>query len=221
MKRIYCCLFIFLLLCFVPLARAQSTVDVALGFGSASNSANGSGIDNINSPNAFGSCSLSTGDTFCQATPSLGGFFMGLGGDVMLEEHYGLGGEISFQPTKHDFGPLQSRELFYDFDGIYAPVSVKRGSLRLLGGFGGSRTSFSFSQSACVGTAVCSTQATSVGNSNHFQLHLGIGVELLPTEHIFVRPQFDFHYVPGFTDQFGRNTVPGAMIWIGYRFGGS
>jgi len=221
MKRICWCLSIFLILCFVPLARAQSSFDIGLGFGTQQNSANALGIDNINSVNAFGSCVVGSGDPFCQATPNLSGLFMGIGGDVMLQKHYGVGAEFSFQPTRSDFGPLQYRELFYDFDGIYAPVSVKRASLRILGGIGGSRTSFSFTQSACVGTAVCTTQTSPVGNANHFQVHVGVGVQLLVTEHIFVRPQFDFRYVPGFTDQFGRNTVPGAMVWVGYNFGGS
>ena len=219
MKQFGFSLLVFLMLSFVPVARAQLSGDIGLGFGSYGNSATGTGIDNGNSSNAFGTCLTGSGDPFCQATPSLGRLFMSVGGDAMLLKHYGFGGEISFQPTKGDYGPLDYRQLFYDFDAIAEPLSVKHASLRLLAGVGGARTSFSFSQSSCVGTAVCTTQATSVGNANHFQMHLGAGVQLLLTNHIFIRPQFDFRYVPGFTDQFGRNTVPGATVWVGYNFG--
>jgi len=36
---------------------------------------------------------------------------------------------------------------------------------------------------------------------------------------VFIRPQFDLHYVPGFTDQFGTTAVPAGMVWIGYSLG--
>jgi hypothetical protein len=58
-----------------------------------------------------------------------------------------------------------------------------------------------------------------VGSSGHFQVHVGVGVQLYVTEHIFIRPQFDLHYVPGFTQQFGSNLVPAGMVWLGYSFG--
>jgi hypothetical protein len=58
-----------------------------------------------------------------------------------------------------------------------------------------------------------------VGNSTHFQIHVGVGVSLFVTEHIFVRPQFDYHYVPSLTNQFGSNSVPSATVWVGYNFG--
>jgi hypothetical protein len=58
-----------------------------------------------------------------------------------------------------------------------------------------------------------------VGSSNHFQVHAGVGVQIFLTEHVFIRPQFDFHYVPGLTDQFGSNMVPAAMVWLGYSIG--
>jgi hypothetical protein len=39
------------------------------------------------------------------------------------------------------------------------------------------------------------------------------------TSHIFIRPQFDFHYVPGLNNQFGSNMVPQGTIWVGYAMG--
>jgi len=205
---------------YAPVAGAQSSVDFNIGFGTAHAKAGGFGIDSASSStNAFGSCITGTGDPFCQSTPSLNGFFLGFGGDVMLYKHIGFGAEASFTPSRRDYGPLQYRQTFYDFNGIYAPISAKRAVLQLQGGLGGAKTGFAFSQSACVGSAVCTNQTLPVGNSNHFQLHFGAGVQIFVTQHWFIKPQFDLHYVPNFTDQFGSNTVPAGMVWVGYNFG--
>jgi hypothetical protein len=208
------------LLFFVPLAGAQSTFDVNVGFGSAHVASSGAGIDNLSSPtNAFGACSPGSGDAFCQKTPGLGGFFLGFGGSLMMQKHYGFGAEVNLQPAKSDYGPLQYRQTFYDVNGIYAPINEKRVQIQLQGGIGGAKTGFSFTQNGCVGTAVCSTQSQPVGNSNHFQIHAGLGVQFYLTQHVFIRPQFDYHYVPSLTDQFGSNSVPEGTIWLGYSFG--
>ena len=199
-----------------PFANAQSAVDVGLGFGSHLATATGTGIDNGSSPNAFGTCALNSGDTFCQATPKLNGLFMRLGGDIMLKQHFGGGFNFDFQPTRSDYGPLQYRQSFMDVNGIYAPISKKRFEIQVIGGIGAARTGFAVSQSSCVSTAVCTSQVLPAGNTNHFQVHGGLGVEYFASEHIFIKPEFDYHYIPNFTDQFGRNSVPGFMISVGY-----
>ena len=204
---------LFLLPLSVPFASAQSSVDVNVGFGAAHDKAAAGGIDS----NTGYTCTV--GAANCQATPALSGFFMGVGGDVMLTKRYGFGGEASFQPVKANYGPLQYREIFYDFNGIFAPVNQKKAIVKIEGGIGGAKSSFSYTQTSCVGTAVCSTSSQPVGSSNHFQVHAGIGVQIFLTEHVFIRPQFDFHYVPGLTDQFGSNSVPAAMVWLGYSLG--
>ncbi len=201
------------------IAGAQSAVDVNIGFGGAHASANGGGLDNANSTNAFGSCVVSSADPNCQATPSLGGFFLGLGGDVMLNKRFGVGAEINLQPAKQDYGPLQYRQNFYDFNGIYAPVNQRRVRVQLEGGIGGAKTSFYYNQSSCVGTAVCTSASQLIGSTNHFQVHGGAGVQIFLTQHLFVRPQFDLHYVPNLNQQFGSNAVPSGTVWVGYSFG--
>jgi Outer membrane protein beta-barrel domain len=209
-----------LLLLAIPFASAQSFVDFGIGFGAAHDSSTGQGIEGPQSFNAFGTCSPSAPvDAYCQATPSLSGFMLGFAGNVLLTKHYGFGMEASFQPERPNYGPLQYRQTFYDFNGVYSPVSEKKYALLLSGGIGGSRTSFSFSQTSCVGVAVCSTGLEPVGNANHFQIHVGVGVQVFLTDHIFVRPEFDFHYVPGLTNQFGSDAVPQGMVWIGYSLG--
>jgi len=161
--RRYIAPFSLLILC-AALASAQSSVDINLGFGTAHDSANSGGIDNASSAaNAFGSCTPGTGDSYCQSLPTMSGFFLGFGGDIMLNKHYGFGAEATLQPNRPDYGPLQYRQAFYDFDGVYAPVSEKRFALRILGGVGAARTSFAYTATGCVGTAVCTTQTEPVG----------------------------------------------------------
>lgn len=201
------------------LASAQTSFDVNLGFGTAWDSANSGGIDNASSVNPFGSCITSSGDPDCQSLPKLDGFFLGFGGDLMLYKHLGVGFEANLQPSRESYGPLASRQSFYDVNGIYAPISTKRISLQLQGGVGGARTSFAYTESGCVGTAVCTSTTEPVGTASHFQVHVGVGVNIFVTTHIFVRPEFDFHYVPGLTNQFGSDAVPEAMVWVGYSFG--
>lgn len=208
-----------LLLSGASFVNAQTAFDVNLGFGSAWDSANSSGIDNASSLNAFGSCIPNSSDPNCESLPKLNGFFLGFGGDLMLYKHFGVGFQASLQPSRERYGPLSSRQTFYDVNGIYAPLTTKRVSLQLEGGIGGARTSFAYTQSGCVGTAVCSTSTEPVGSANHFDVNVGVGVQIFLTDHIFVRPAFDFHYVPGLTNQFGSDAAPEAMVWVGYSFG--
>lgn len=221
MGRGYRYLPILLLFCSIPSAVAQGPYNVALGFGSAQVPSNGLGIENANSINAFGSCIPSVLDPTCERNPALGRLFMGFDGDALLTKRVGFGGELFFQPAKGNYGPLEYRQLFYDFNGLYQPLKKPRfhSVLRLEAGIGGAHTGFSYSESSCVGTAVCSTEQESVGTANHFQLHAGAGLQVFVTHNIFVRPQFDYRYVPGFSDQFGRNTVLQWSVWLGYNFG--
>lgn len=211
----------YLPLLFCPLlAHAQSALDVNMNFGSAWDSASGAGIDNVNSfNNPLGACLPGSGDPFCQPTPRMSGFFLGFGGDIMLREHLGVGAEINFQPVHQDYGPLQYRETFFDANGIYEPITSKRAILQLQGGIGTATTGFIFNQSNCLGTLACGNYASPYGSVTHFQLHFGVGVQIPFKDHFFIRPQFDVHYVPNLTQQFGSNLVPEATIAIGYHFG--
>jgi hypothetical protein len=196
----------------ISLGYAQSAAEVNLGFGTVHDKAAPGGIDS----NSFLSCT--TGPT-CVPTPALSGFFMGFGGTIMFTKHLGFGGEATLQPVKQDYAGFQTRQIFYDVDAVYAPVNEKKFMLRLAGGVGGARTSFSFKQTQCVGTAVCQNQTVPVGNASHFQVHAAVGVQVYLKEHIFLRPQFDLHYVPNFTNQFGSNMAPGFTVWLGYSMG--
>src|SRR5438477_11669857 len=76
-----------LVLLHIPDARAQSSFDLNLGFGSAHNSSIG-GIDNLNSLNPFATCSIGAADPNCVSGPKLGGFFLGFGGGVMATKGF-------------------------------------------------------------------------------------------------------------------------------------
>jgi hypothetical protein len=210
----------------VPFASAQSTFDFNVGFGAVQDSAASTGIDNF----TLGSCALGSSTT-CVKTPSLSGFMLGFGGNLMLWKHFGVGAEYSLQPAKQDYlalsvagtgltsDEIQSRAAFYDFNGIIVPVRSKKASLQLIGGIGGMNLKFYENQSAS--TALTGNQSFNqfFGSANHFQVHGGVGVQVYLTDHIFVRPQFDVHYVHNLT-QYGRNTPIEAKVWIGYSFGG-
>ena len=209
MNRI--CKYLPLLFC-LSFAHAQSALDIGLGFGSFHDKASGSGIDQITG----GTC---VSGVACLQTPALSGFFMGFGGTIMLTKRYGFGGEAVLQPGKQDYAGLQSRQIFYDVNAVFAPVNQKKVVVRLEGGIGGATTNFYVTQNSCVGTAVCASQTQTLGSTKHFQVHTGVGVQIFLSEHLFIRPQFDLHYVPGFTNQFGSNLAPGAMIFVGYSMG--
>jgi hypothetical protein len=214
------------LFCGLQLASAQSLIDVNVGFGSANDKASTTGIDQ----NSYGSCALSS--STCSPTSSLGGFFMGVGANLMLWKHFGVGVEAVLQPGKSTFATipaslvtgyptmtLQSRETFYDFNGIYQPVNTKKATLQLIGGFGGANTKF-YESYVASGSPLGGTNTSQYASSaNHFQLHLGAGVQIYLTDHVYVRPQFDFHYVPNFTEQYGRSSAVQGMVWIGYTMG--
>lgn len=191
-----------------------------LGFGTAHDAANGGGLDSA-SLTGYSSCSLDPTPSTCQNNPALNGFFLGFGGDVMLWKRFGIGAAADVMPVRSNYGPLLYRQAFYDVNGLFRPYSSKRAVLQLEGGIGGAHTGFGYNQAGgCVGTAVCVPSSVEpVGSSNHFDIHVGVGVSLYITEHIFVRPEFDLHYAPGLTDQFNSNVVPAGMVWVGYSFG--
>jgi hypothetical protein len=197
---------------FLPLLVQAQTAGFYVGGGSEFVRSNGSGISAYD----LSSCNPSQG-SYCYANPSLKGFFLGFGGDIMANKHLGVGAEVSFQPKKYDYGLFQYRQVFYDFNGIYAPIDINRATFKLMGGIGGADTSLSYSSTSCIGTLYCSNSTTHIGSSNHFQLHAAAVVEFMLTDTLMLRPQFDFRYIPNFTAAFGRDIVPGGMIWIGFK----
>ena len=217
-----------LLLGSIQLAGAQSLIDPNIGFGAVIDKALTTGIDQ----NTFLPCSAESGGA-CSTTPKLNSFALGLGVNLMLWEHFGVGMEAVLQPGKHDYAvlpaivsqgvvlqsasTLQSRVTFYDFNGIYQPIHTKKATVQLIGGAGGTNMKFydSQSSSSLLGN---SSYSQAISSSNHLNVHAGIGVQVYLNDHMFIRPQLDIHYVPNFS-QFGSDMVMQAMVWAGYTIG--
>lgn len=198
---------------FAPGLRAQSAVDINVGFGTNHASASATGLDTVTG------ASCTSGST-CQNSKSMGGLFMGFGGDIMFKDHFGGGFDLVVQPARQDYNTglgLKSRQSFMDINGIYAPINRKKWNAQLIGGIGAARTSFAVTSSGCVGTAVvCTSQTQVIGSNSHFQVHVGAALQYFIWEKVFIKPEFMYHYVPSLTNQFGTNSVPGVMVSVGY-----
>jgi hypothetical protein len=196
----------FAVFCCVTLAHAQRLGQVYFGLGTATDSSSGQSI------NTFGTGTL-------YPTPKMGGVFGNVGGSFLVTPHFGVGANVAWRFKQDDYAGLNYRPLFYDFNGIWEP---SHGSTRVLpefqGGIGGANLRFYYSQQFCNAFAGCSTSNSYLQSSNHFQVHVGAGVRFYVTPHIFIRPQFDYHWVNNFF-QFGSNSVPQFGASVGYSFG--
>jgi hypothetical protein len=221
-KRIFQYLPLFLLPAFfLPLAHAQYGFDIGVGFGAMQDKAASAGLDS----STLASCTTAT-DAACVNTSKLNSVAMGISGNVMAWKHFGVGAEVNFQPSKSDYMNamstagynIQSRMTLFDANGIYQPIRTKKVAFQVSGGAG--VANLRYYESAQTGTAIgASNYNVYFGSNNHFQVHGGVGVQLYLTDHIFLRPQFDVHYVNNLT-QFGSKIVTSETVWLGYTFGG-
>lgn len=160
----------------------------------------------------------------CEAGPTIGGVFGVFGADFMWKPHLGFNGEYAFRFAQANYLPaagLKFRPAFYDFNAVYQPISGSDSRIvpLIVGGIGGARIALYQVQTTSI-TGITSSASYPVGlNANHFQVHAGVGVKLYVKGSIFIKPQFDFHYVTHLTDQFGRNWVPEYTVAVGYSFG--
>jgi hypothetical protein len=216
----------------IPYAAAQSTFDFNVGFGAAQDKAATTGLDSNPTTGVFFSCQFSS-DPTCVKTSSLSGFMLGVGGNLILWKHFGVGANISIQPAKQTYATfqqqvvstqtpgysVQSRTTFYDFDGIVLPYRTKKAEFQLIGGVGGANIKFYEAEQATDALAGAQNISQYYGSGNHFQVRGGVGVQFYVTDHMFLRPEFDVHYVTNM-NQFGSKVVTEEMVWLGYSFGG-
>jgi len=190
----------------VQFADAQNA-SVFFGLGSAHDSATNQPLDTF-------------GDGTLFNTPTLGGTFVRLGGDVMVRPKLGFGADFSFRASQGAYAGLNYRPLFYDFNAIYQPLGNTSSKIvpELQGGLGGVDLKFYLPQSSCDQFAGCSSSNLFLESSHHFQLHLGGGVRFYVKGGIFVRPQVDVHWVHNFF-QFGSDWAPEYSVAVGYTFG--
>jgi hypothetical protein len=196
-------------------ARGQE-FSAYFGLGTASNSAGTSS----------GCASKFIFDNFtgnCEAAPTMGGLFGVFGADYMLRTRLGFSGEYAFRFAQASYLPdagIKARPAFYDINAIYQPLSPKARIVPVLeGGLGGAKTSLYFSQQSCATATVCNNQSSYFASANHFQLHGAVGVKIYVKPNIFIKPQFDLHWVHNMDQEYGRNVVPQYTIAVGYTFG--
>ena len=131
----------------------------------------------------------------------------------------GINGEYTFHVRPSPYLPnegLKMRPSFYDINGFWQPFG-KRVAPFLEGGFGGARLALLFNPNSCLTGSPCGN-FTPPASLNYYQLHFAAGAKIYIHGAIFVKPEFDLHYVFNF-QQFGRNAVIGYMISGGYTFG--
>jgi len=164
----------------------------------------------------------------CEASPTMGGVFGVFGADFMIKPHLGVNAEYSFRFAQASYlplsaplgGPSNVRPGFYDFNAVYQPTSGDKRVVPVLeGGIGGARLSFYSTSQGCVTAGTCTSQSEALFDTNHFQVHAAAGVKLYFKSDIFIKPQFDIHWVDNLNQQYGRTVVPAFTISIGYTFG--
>ena len=187
---------------FAVFAGAQTRFDVYFGMGTASNGSSGQSID------------ISGAGTPI-TTPSLDGVFGTLGGGLMITPSLGVGAQVSFRFRQGDYAGFGYRPVFYDFNGIWTPGFGKRVVPEFQAGFGGASMRF-YDPTSAYYDYNTGRYTNYAGSSNHLQLHAGAGLRFFISEHIFVRPQLDYHWVRNFTE-FKSSSVPAYSIAIGYR----
>jgi hypothetical protein len=188
------------------MAHAQAgPVFAYFGAGSANASSNGQQIDTFGDGNLY-------------STPKLNGTFLDFGAGIMFTDHFGAGGQLSWRATQGDYAGLKYRPLFYDFDGIWQPIKSKRFQPEVRAGIGGVSVRYYYNQQNCDQFAGCSTSNQYLESSRHFQVDLAIAARIHVTNHVFLRPAVDVHYVDNFF-QFGSNWVPEYTLSVGYSFG--
>lgn len=152
-------------------------------------------------------------------TPKLTGAFGKIGGEVMIWNHFGVGADYDFRFAQGDYAGLNYRPSFYDFYGIFKPIrKSKRVVPELMGGIGGVRLTYSENQSYCNAFSGCSSSNSYLGSSSHFQTKLGAAIAFYATDHVFIKPEVDAHWVDNFF-QFGKSWVPEYTLSVGYSFG--
>jgi len=95
-------------------------------------------------------------------------------------------------------------------------VRTKKVAFQVIGGVGGA--SLRYYETGATGSAIGPRMLPStLAATITFKCMAACGSVLL-TDHVFLRPQFDIHYVPNLT-QFGSNLVTSETLWLGYTFG--
>jgi hypothetical protein len=201
-RRVTLCFFI--LVSFARVASAQSG-SVYLAAGTATDSSAGP----LNT--------LGAGVTL--NTPSMGGLFGTVGGDVIFRNRLGVGAEYSFRKDRGPYAGLAYRPAFYDVNAVYYPLTnVTRISPEIQAGVGKSKLTFYDTPGFCtIAPQGCRSTNAQIETLDTFQVHFAGGVRFSVWRGIFVRPQIDLRWMNNFPD-FGRPFVVEYTVAVGYTF---
>jgi hypothetical protein len=188
------------------IAQAQG-IDDFFGVGTASAPTSNTLIDPFETGNPY-------------TTPRIGGAFGKVGADFFFKPQFGINAETDFRFTQGAYAGLTYRPTFYDFNGVWKPFAghSKRIQPIIQAGLGGMNLKFYETSTACDVLAGCGSSTAYIESSNHFQVHMAAGLRLYATNHLFVQPQVDAHYVNNLF-QFGSNWVPEYGASLGWSFG--
>jgi hypothetical protein len=148
-------------------------------------------------------------------TPSLGGFFSTIGGDVIFFHGLGVGGEVSFRNGRTAYAGLTYRPSFYDVNAVY-----KRsfGSFAVEGQGGAGRANFNFyyTPTFCAGFPQgCQSTTGQAAGANYLEWHFAGGVRYYAYKGLFVRPTIELRRVDRLT-YFSSQWIPQYSVAIGY-----
>lgn len=149
---------------------------------------------------------------------AMDGLFGTIGGGLMLNPTFGVGGEVFFRFAQGDYMGYGYRPIFYDFNAILTPtLGSDRVMAEIQGGVGGLNLRFYGGEEYY--DYYTGEYSNYAGSFNHFQVHAGIGLRFYVTDNVFIRPQFDYRYVPNLSEQFKSNSVLAYTLAIGFSSG--
>jgi hypothetical protein len=151
-------------------------------------------------------------------TPSMGGLFATVGGDVVFfRDRIGIGGEYSFRKSRGPYAGLEYRPVFYDVNAVFYPLRNRpRFAPEIQGGVGRSKLTFYDTPQFClIAPQGCRSTTGVIETLDQFQIHASGGVRISIWRGLFVRPQVDIRRISKFSD-FGSPWVPEYTLAVGY-----
>lgn len=150
-------------------------------------------------------------------TPSMGGFFETIGGQVIFFHNLGVGAEVSFRNSKAPYAGLEYRPIFYDINAVYQR-HLGKFVPEVQGGFGRANINLYYTPQFCSGYPQGCTNSTGAAHgADYAQVHFGAGIPFYVYKDFFVRPQVDVRWVRNMSF-FGSSWVPEYSVAIGYTF---
>lgn len=143
--------------------------------------------------------------------PQLGGGLFPSAGVNLFIGAVGIGGEVAFR-AQHNSSDL--RPIYYDVNLLLDPVHIARSIVpELMVGVGAQSIQALKGAASCGGLSSCAQYAGS-----NLAGHVGLGLKVYLTEHIFLRPEAHFYFIRN-NSAFGTSNTQRFGVSLGYSFG--